>query len=108
VPATGWSGAPRRSRLTRLTGRSPVLLSEDDHALSRPSGPTSASTRSTAASSVVQTNLVIAGIVVVGLVGWDLLGDLSLVVGVAGHETATVIVGLDGLRLLRREVRTDG
>ncbi|MEU5864555.1 hypothetical protein ABZ815_25530 [Nonomuraea sp. NPDC047529] len=32
------------------------------------------------------------------LVAWDLFGDLPL--GVAGHEGSTVIVGLNGLRLL--------
>ena len=36
-----------------------------------------------------------------GLVLWDLFGDLPLPLGVAGHEGSTVIVGLNGLRLLR-------
>jgi cation transport ATPase len=39
---------------------------------------------------------------IVGLVGWDLAGDLPLPLGVAGHEGSTVIVGLNGLRLLSR------
>ena len=36
------------------------------------------------------------------LVLWDLVGTLPLPLGVAGHEGSTVIVGLNGLRLLRR------
>jgi hypothetical protein len=35
------------------------------------------------------------------LAAWDLLGTLPLPLGVAGHEGSTVIVGLNGLRLLR-------
>lgn len=35
------------------------------------------------------------------LVAWDLIGTLPLPLGVAGHEGSTVIVGLNGLRLLR-------
>ncbi|ATE55535.1 heavy metal translocating P-type ATPase [Actinosynnema pretiosum] len=53
------------------------------------------------AKRVVVANLVIAGSFVVVLVAWDLLGDLPLPLGVAGHEGSTVIVGLNGLRLLR-------
>jgi cation transport ATPase len=36
-----------------------------------------------------------------GLVLWDLLGHLPPPLGVAGHEGSTVIVALNGLRLLR-------
>ncbi|MFJ5798241.1 heavy metal translocating P-type ATPase [Streptomyces decoyicus] len=50
---------------------------------------------------LVVQNLVIAGIFITGLVVWDLLGTLPLPLGVAGHEGSTVIVGLNGLRLLR-------
>ncbi|MER0476869.1 hypothetical protein ABR737_00615 [Streptomyces sp. Edi2] len=32
---------------------------------------------------------------------WDLIATLPLPLGVAGHEGSTVIVGLNGLRLLR-------
>jgi cation transport ATPase len=32
---------------------------------------------------------------------WDLAGYLPLPLGVLGHEGSTVIVGLNGLRLLR-------
>jgi cation transport ATPase len=51
-------------------------------------------------------NLVIAGVFITGLVIWDLAGSLPLPLGVAGHEGSTVIVGLNGLRLLRRSVWT--
>ena len=54
------------------------------------------------ARRVVVANLVVAGCVIAVLVGWDLLGHLPLPLGVAGHEGSTVIVGLNGLRLLRR------
>ncbi len=54
----------------------------------------------TARRLVVQ-NLVIAGAFITVLVAWDLIGNLPLPLGVAGHEGSTVIVGLNGLRLLR-------
>ena len=41
---------------------------------------------------------------ITGLVVWDLVGHLPLPLGVAGHEGSTVIVGLNGLRLLRSSV----
>ncbi|WP_020577836.1 heavy metal translocating P-type ATPase [Actinopolymorpha alba] len=53
------------------------------------------------ARRVVTQNLVIAGTFIVILVAWDLFGDLPLPLGVAGHEGSTVLVGLNGLRLLR-------
>jgi heavy metal translocating P-type ATPase len=53
------------------------------------------------ARRLVAANLVIAATVITGLVIWDLLGHLPLPLGVAGHEGSTVIVGLNGLRLLR-------
>ena len=56
------------------------------------------------AHRVVKANLVIAAAVITGLVLWDVLGTLPLPLGVAGHEGSTVIVGLNGLRLLRRSV----
>ncbi|MGW5769513.1 hypothetical protein ACWEVY_10235 [Streptomyces longwoodensis] len=40
---------------------------------------------------------------IAGLAVWDLVGHLPLPLGVAGHEGSTVIVGLDGLRLLADE-----
>ncbi|MFI0778039.1 heavy metal translocating P-type ATPase [Streptomyces sp. NPDC021212] len=54
----------------------------------------------TARRLVVQ-NLVIAGVCITALVVWDLAGQLPLPLGVAGHEGSTVLVGLNGLRLLR-------
>ncbi|MGI5254255.1 heavy metal translocating P-type ATPase [Actinacidiphila glaucinigra] len=54
----------------------------------------------TARRLVVQ-NLTIAGLFITALVAWDLIGTLPLPLGVAGHEGSTVIVGLNGLRLLR-------
>ncbi|MFJ4277096.1 heavy metal translocating P-type ATPase [Streptomyces massasporeus] len=52
------------------------------------------------ARRLVVQNLVIAGVFIAGLVVWDLAGDLPLPLGVAGHEGSTVLVGLNGLRLL--------
>jgi cation-transporting P-type ATPase J len=54
------------------------------------------------ARRVVTANLVIAGTFIAVLVVWDLVGHLPLPLGVAGHEGSTVIVGLNGLRLLRK------
>ncbi|WP_405593641.1 heavy metal translocating P-type ATPase [Streptomyces sp. NBC_01092] len=53
------------------------------------------------ARKLVVQNLVIAGVCIAGLVVWDLAGTLPLPLGVAGHEGSTVLVGLNGLRLLR-------
>ncbi|GAA3481713.1 heavy metal translocating P-type ATPase [Streptomyces yanii] len=53
------------------------------------------------ARRLVAQNLIIAGVFIAGLVAWDLIGTLPLPLGVAGHEGSTVIVGLNGLRLLR-------
>ncbi|GIF09287.1 heavy metal translocating P-type ATPase [Actinoplanes siamensis] len=52
------------------------------------------------ARRLVVANLVIAGTFITVLVCWDLFGHLPLPLGVAGHEGSTVIVGLNGLRLL--------
>ncbi|GAB1331970.1 heavy metal translocating P-type ATPase [Streptomyces sennicomposti] len=52
------------------------------------------------ARRLVVQNLVIAAAFITGLVIWDLAGTLPLPLGVAGHEGSTVIVGLNGLRLL--------
>jgi P-type E1-E2 ATPase len=54
------------------------------------------------ARRVVKANLAIAATVIAALVSIDLAGHLSLPLGVAGHEGSTVIVGLNGLRLLGR------
>lgn len=53
------------------------------------------------ARRLVVQNLVIAGVFLSGLVVWDLVGHLPLPLGVLGHEGSTVVVGLNGLRLLR-------
>jgi heavy metal translocating P-type ATPase len=52
------------------------------------------------ARRVVTANLVIAAVIITALVTWDLAGHLPLPLGVLGHEGSTVIVGLNGLRLL--------
>ncbi|MEU6769583.1 heavy metal translocating P-type ATPase [Streptomyces sp. NPDC046853] len=53
------------------------------------------------ARGLVVQNLVIAGAFIAVLVTWDLVGTLPLPLGVLGHEGSTVLVGLNGLRLLR-------
>ncbi|MFF8176602.1 heavy metal translocating P-type ATPase [Streptomyces chartreusis] len=53
------------------------------------------------ARELVVQNLAIAGVFIAGLVVWDLAWTLPLPLGVAGHEGSTVLVGLNGLRLLR-------
>ncbi|MGW4568880.1 heavy metal translocating P-type ATPase [Streptomyces sp. NPDC004561] len=52
------------------------------------------------ARRLVVQNLIIAAAFITGLAVWDLAGTLPLPLGVAGHEGSTVIVGLNGLRLL--------
>jgi heavy metal translocating P-type ATPase len=58
------------------------------------------------AHRVVVANLVIASTIITALVIWDLTGNPPLPLGVAGHEGSTVIVGLNGLRLLRTKAWT--
>jgi heavy metal translocating P-type ATPase len=58
-------------------------------------------TLSRRARRVVAANLAIAATFITVLVVWDLIGHLPLPLGVAGHEGSTIIVGLNGLRLLR-------
>ncbi|MGW8377113.1 heavy metal translocating P-type ATPase [Streptomyces sp. ODS28] len=53
------------------------------------------------ARRLVVQNLVIAATAIAALVTWDLVGTLPLPLGVAGHEGSTILVGLNGLRLLR-------
>jgi heavy metal translocating P-type ATPase len=64
------------------------------------------------ARRLVVQNLVIAGAFLTALVVWDLVGTLPLPLGVAGHEGSTVVVGLNGLRLLTdrawRRARAEG
>ncbi|MEV5319204.1 heavy metal translocating P-type ATPase [Streptomyces sp. NPDC052687] len=63
---------------------------------------------SRAARRLVVQNLVIAGTFITVLVVWDLAGHLPLPLGVAGHEGSTVLVGLNGLRLLRESAWRSG
>lgn len=49
----------------------------------------------------IRQNLIFAGGVIAVLVAGALLGGISLPLGVVGHEGSTVIVALNGLRLLR-------
>ncbi|WP_437089608.1 heavy metal translocating P-type ATPase [Streptomyces sp. enrichment culture] len=60
------------------------------------------------ARRLVLQNLVIAGTFITVLVLWDLIGHLPLPLGVAGHEGSTVLVGLNGLRLLRESAWRSG
>ena len=53
------------------------------------------------ARRVVIAHLAIAATFIAVLVVWDLRGHLPLPLSVAGHEGSTVIVGLNGLRMLR-------
>ena len=54
------------------------------------------------AHGLVKANLAFAATVITVLVLWDILWVLPLPLGVAGHEGSTMVVGLNGLRLLRR------
>ena len=63
-------------------------------------------TLSRRARTVVKANLVIASVIILALATWDLAGHLPLPLGVLGHEGSTVIVGLNGLRLLRKSAWT--
>ena len=51
---------------------------------------------------VVKQNLALALAMIVVLVASDLLGWITLPWGVVGHEGSTLLVTLNGLRLLRR------
>ncbi|KJS61872.1 metal ABC transporter ATPase [Streptomyces rubellomurinus] len=63
------------------------------------------------ARSFVVQNLAIASVFITTLIVWDLVATLPLPLGVLGHEGSTVLVGLNGLRLLResawRRARAD-
>ncbi|HEY0186426.1 MAG TPA: heavy metal translocating P-type ATPase [Cellulomonas sp.] len=50
----------------------------------------------------VVANLAVAATFIAVLVTWDLVASLPLPLAVAGHEGSTVVVALNGLRLLRR------
>lgn len=53
------------------------------------------------ARRVVAANLAIAATFIAVLVTWEFVGYLPLPLGVAGHEGSTILVALNGLRLLR-------
>lgn len=53
------------------------------------------------AQRMVTANLVIAAAIITALVVWDVVGTLPMPLGVLGHEGSTVLVALNGLRLLR-------
>lgn len=55
------------------------------------------------AERVVKANLALAATVITVLVVWDIFATLPLPLGVAGHEGSTIVVALNGLRLLRRK-----
>jgi cobalt/nickel-transporting P-type ATPase D len=52
------------------------------------------------ARRVVFVNLAVAGSFITVLVLWDLFAQLPLPLGVAGHEGSTLLVALNGMRLL--------
>jgi P-type E1-E2 ATPase len=83
---------------------SDVALSSADRVIVRDNlGTLSAVIRlSGRARRLVIQNLVFAATVITVLVAWDLIGHLPLPLGVAGHEGSTILVALNGLRLLRR------
>jgi cation-transporting P-type ATPase D len=54
------------------------------------------------ARRMVMANLAIAASFITVLVIWDLFWYLPLPLGVAGHEGSTILVALNGLRLLRK------
>ncbi|NGY62479.1 cadmium-translocating P-type ATPase [Lentzea sp. NEAU-D13] len=58
------------------------------------------------ARRVVMVNLAIAGTFILVLSAWDLFGTLPLPLGVAGHEGSTVLVALNGMRLLSKRAWT--
>lgn len=60
------------------------------------------------ARRVVVANLVIATTFISALIVWDLVGTLPLPLAVAGHEGSTIIVALNGLRLLRDAAWSSG
>lgn len=61
------------------------------------------------ARRISRANLAFAAAVILALVTWDLLAELPLALGVAGHELSTVIVCLNGLQMMasRRPTHPD-
>ena len=54
----------------------------------------------------MKANLGFAATAITVLVAWDILGTSPLPPGVAGHEGSTIVVALNGLRLLRENAWT--
>ena len=77
-----------------------VLIRDDLHAIP------AVIALSRRAHRVIVANLAIAATFITVLVIWDLIATLPLPLAVAGHEGSTVIVALNGLRLLRRSAWT--
>ncbi|MBD0735700.1 hypothetical protein BGM09_21600 [Streptomyces sp. CBMA29] len=61
---------------------------------------------SRAAHRLVIQNLTIAAVFIAALAVWDLTATLPLPLGVAGHEGSTLVVALNGFRLLRETAWT--
>jgi Cd2+/Zn2+-exporting ATPase len=55
------------------------------------------------ARRILPQNLVLASVVLVVLVTLALFGRIGLTFGVLGHEGSTIVVVLNGLRLLKSE-----
>ena len=56
----------------------------------------------------MKQNLIVALAVIVALVIADMLGAITLPTGVVGHEGSTLLVTLNGMRLLARAPRALG
>ena len=72
--------------------------------MSQLSSQTQVAARPVAGQAVA--TLVTIGAVILALVTWDVVGTLPLPLGVAGHEGSTIVVALNGLRLLRQQAWT--
>ena len=79
-------------------GTSDAVLVRDD--LTTPPSSVALAQR---AERIVLANLAFAAAVIAVLVTWDVVGTLPLPLGVAGHEGSTIVVALNGLRLLRKK-----
>ncbi len=88
-----WAGFGRVLGLTARRERSAAARPRD--------GGCRSSASASRSRRLVSQNLAFAAAAIAVLVGFDLAGRLPLPLGVAGHEGSTVIVALNGLRLLR-------
>ncbi|MBB5433866.1 heavy metal translocating P-type ATPase [Nocardiopsis composta] len=92
--ATTAAAMGRRGSDLALDTADAVIVRDDPSALPR------LIALSRRARRLVLANLCIAAAVITALVAWDLAGTLPLPLAVAGHEGSTVLVALNGLRLL--------